>query len=94
MIIGTVIQQPTENLDYDIDYASLVTTPEDTLSTVVASVTPAGLTVSGLVANTTTGKLWATGGVNGVEYTVTIVTTTVQGRIKEDEIIVLVEEIA
>ena len=92
MIIGAVIQQPNEFLDYDIDYTTLVTAPGDSLSTVVASVTPAGLTVSGLVKDSSTGKLWASNGTDGVLYTVTILATTTQGRIKEDEINVCIEE--
>ena len=92
MIIGSVLQQPTDNLDYDIDCTTLFSTGTDTLATVVASVIPAGLSVIAAKADDTTAQVWLTGGVAGTGYTVNITMTSAQGRIKQDELVVAIEE--
>lgn len=92
MILGTVVQQPADNIDYDIDCTSLFNGDSDTLSGVVVSVEPAGLTVTAAVADPNTAKVWIGGGTDKVRYIVTVVVTTTGGRIKEDEIEVEIEE--
>lgn len=94
MIIGFAPQQPNERIDYDIDCTSLFINDSDSISEVTASVTPAGLTVAGVKMNANTAKIWVSGGVTGVEYTVTVRITTANNRIKEDEILIGIEEIS
>jgi hypothetical protein len=92
MIIGVIVQQPTDNLDYDIDCASLFNNQSDSVASVTANVSPAGLSVAALVSDTNTVKLWVTGGVANTTYSVEFQVTTTQGRIKEDEFEVIIEE--
>lgn len=95
MIIGVLLQQPADYLDYDIDCTTLFNEESDAIAVsggVVASVSPVGLTVLGVKEDDTTAKVWIGNGVNGVTYIVTVVVTTTAGRIKEDEFEVVVEE--
>lgn len=80
--IANFVQQPADRLDYDIPYD--VASGDSVLST-VATVSPAGLTVTALVVGNKV-KLWVEGGTNGVSYKVTVTTTTTLGRIKQDEL--------
>lgn len=94
MIIGVIIKQPGERLDYDVDatpafnndgndfvsQASVVITPPDELV-----VTPA-------ISGTDAVKLWLQDGVDGTEYKIELTVETDAGRKKEDEILVQVME--
>lgn len=92
MIIGVIIQQPSDNLDYDIDATKLVGTGGDTLSTVTATVSPAGLSVIAVKVDNTKGKVWVTSGVAETQYKIEVMLTTTNGRIKQDELLVQVKE--
>lgn len=94
MIIGSIFQQPSDNLDYDIDCSTLFSeNPSDFLASVSATVEPAGLTIIAAVSDSKTGKLWVSGGVDCTEYLIEITFTSDAGRIKQDEIEVTIEEI-
>lgn len=91
MIIGVVIQQPSDNLDYDIDVSNLIE-GGDTLDTVSCTVSPAGLAAVPFKIDDSTSKVWVSGGTAGVEYKIEVTHTTGNGRIREDELVVKVEE--
>jgi len=91
MILGSVIQQPYERLDYDFDYSDFI--PNDGLSHIEESpldvnVRPSGLVVTPVLIEDHRVKLWISGGTAGVDYTVELTVTTSNGRIKQDELIV------
>jgi hypothetical protein len=92
MIIGVIIQQPSDKLDYDIDTRPLTTGTADTLDTVVAVATPSSLVALGTKLDDNTAKLWLQGGVAGTEYKVEVTCTTAEGRIRQDEFVVKIEE--
>ena len=92
MIIGTIIQQPSDNMDYSIDVTKLVGTAGDTLSTVTASSSPSGLSVIPVKVDNNTAKVWVSSGVAETQYKIEVVLTTTNGRIKQDELIVQIKE--
>ena len=101
MVLGKFIKQPTEVIDYDIDFSQFLT-EGDTLVTVGdppvpipldVSVTPAGLVIGGTyVRNGTVVKQWLSGGTVGERYKVTLTVTSGGGRVKQVEFIVRVKD--
>ena len=99
MIIGTVIQQPGETLDYDIVYTPFfyshtINAIDDSIKYDGFSVDvfPVGAVGTGFKLAEDRAKIWLSGGVSGVTYTVTLTMTSTNNRIKEDEILMIVEE--
>lgn len=86
-LIATFEKQPTEVLDYDVDYAAWIP-DSDSITSATATVTPPGeLDIVTLVTQQNTRvKLWATGGVDGTTYKVEVTITTDDGRVKQDEV--------
>ena len=75
-------QQPSEILDYDVDFTDWLALGDSVESTVVSS-KPTGLII-GITADTTDiPKIWVSGGIDKVRYTISTVATTTQGRSKE-----------
>lgn len=92
-IIGNINQQPSDNLDYDIDCTDLIGSGDTVASVTVAS-TSADLSVLAVVAATADAvKVWITGGISGVTYKVTVTVTTTLGRVKQDELKVKIKEV-
>lgn len=93
-LLGSMIKQPREILDFDIDYAGPLTARSDTLVDKVVEVSPVGLTV---VSSTISGgnkiKVIVSSGTDAVTYKVTILATTSAGLVFEDEVSVVVEEV-
>lgn len=91
MILGVVIQQPTDILDYDIGYTKWV---GDTVESVTVNVLPEGsaLSVSAQVAGPDMVKLWIQDGNHDEQYTIEINTVLASGRNKQDELIVQIED--
>lgn len=92
MILATYEKQPAEYKDYDIDYSQWLIPADDTISlvtTAVTSTTEAVPTLSvDLIQNTVyVSKLWVAGGTVGVKYKITVLLTTLDGRIDESELI-------
>ena len=100
MIVGTVLQQPNEYLDYDIDYTAFFTlNATDSISygagpgqsgypTAVSN--PVGLTLNPQISNDGKSiKLWVGSVAANIEYKITVTIHSVNGRIKEDELIVI-----
>ena len=92
-LLGSFTKQPREVLDFDISYATVLAGRTDTITGVVLSVLPTGLTLSPAVVTGNVAKGKVSVGVTGVTYTVTAIATTTAGLVYEDEIMVLVEEV-
>ncbi len=82
-IIGSQKQQPSETLDYDIDFSDWLPAG-DVITTVQLSVDQAGLTLSYALQSPKV-KVWCSGGTNGITYKITVKATTNDGRVKEVE---------
>lgn len=92
MLLGTVKKQPVEVLDYDFDYTEFLD-GIDTLDSATTAVSPTGgLTVTGSIVGDRV-KVWASGGTDGSTYVVTVTATTVDGRVKQDELRVRIKEV-
>jgi hypothetical protein len=92
MLLGVVIQQPSDSLDYDLDFSKWIGTSGDVVASTAVTSNPVGLFVSAIVASPTRVKVWVSGGADGDEYSVEITTTTAGGRIKQDELAVRILE--
>ena len=101
MIIGTIIQQPNEVLDYEIQYDNFFKEflTDESADTILE---PGGLSVKVEVegelsatvfyVNDAKCKVVLQGGLTGTTYKVTVTMTSVAGRVKEDELLVIIEE--
>ena len=82
-MLGTLIKQPADLLDYDIDFSRWLP-DDDTILTVTTAVDPAEeLAVLSAHVDSPMVKVWVSGGVNGATYKVTVTVATQGGRIKE-----------
>ena len=85
------VKQPAETLDYGVDLTKWLSTG-DAVASSSASVSPSGLTISVLQAATSEPTVWASGGVDGTEYQITLTVVTSGGRTKEFEFKIVVRE--
>jgi hypothetical protein len=102
MILGTIIQQPGENLDYDVDYSRFfdlenayrvnILATNDAIKSATHTVEPVGLVVVPAINTDTVLKLWISGAAADTTYKVTITVVTNTNRVKIDEIIVIGED--
>lgn len=90
--LATYTKQPADKLDYDCDCSDVVA-GGDSVASVVSTVTdiagtedPALLTVTPIVIDDETVKLWVEAGTSGVSYKVETTVTTTLGRVKQGEI--------
>ena len=90
-IVGVAIQQPSEYLDWDVDYTEFLQ-DQDTISTVNVSVDPDGELNAIATHSGTVVKVWLSDGLNGKVYKVELTVLTTGGRQKQDEIQVYIEE--
>lgn len=93
MILGTVLQQPAESLDYDIDYSEFFAETDDSISSFTVEDGTDELEFTKGIGSGDIIKVWIAGGVAGNTYTATITMTSTDGRVKQDEIIVAIQEI-
>lgn len=89
MSITSKTKQTSENLDYDFEFTNALPSG-DNVSTATVTATPAGLTLGTKTISGQTVKQWISGGTDGVTYKVTVVATSVAGRIRELELELLV----
>jgi len=89
-LIATHTQQPADTLDYDVTYEDWLEAG-DAVESATATVAPAGLDVVVLIASPIV-KLWVSEGVDKTTYKITLTTTTVDGRVKQDEIRIKVKD--
>lgn len=90
MILDTQPKQPSEVLDYDVDYVDWLIAPDTIASHVAFS--DAGITIQNSSQLGSAVKVWLAGGTHGAQYKVTVRITTTVGRQKESEFIVKVKE--
>tara|TARA_B100000767_G_scaffold15101_1_gene14378 strand:- start:191 stop:502 length:312 start_codon:yes stop_codon:yes gene_type:complete len=97
-IIGTILQQPTELLDYDIDYTGFFSSIEylvdDAISTIpgqcTAVVTPdMGVNCQVVRASDKVLKIILNNVSPDIEYKITVKMVSERNRIKEDELILV-----
>ena len=86
----TYTQQPSEVLDYDIDLTDWLATGDTVSGSTVTAET--GLTVTIANEDTSTPKVWCSGGTDGTTYKVTVLITTSGGRTKEVDFKIKVRE--
>lgn len=96
-VLGSIIKQPNEILDFDIDYSTVLVGRTDTLTnqSAVAVVTGSGtgtVTVPSTSINVNKVKVVVSGGTAGSTYKVTVTVNTTTGLRYEDEVNVVVEE--
>lgn len=92
VILGKFSKQPSEILDYDVDYTDWFKGRTDTPASFTAAADP-GIT---LVSSTRTGnvvKVILSGGTTGTKYKITIRLTTAAGLVKEADFTVTVKEV-
>lgn len=91
-ILGKFYKQPTEILDFDVDYTDWFSNRTDTPDTFAVVAEP-GITVVGstLVGNLV--KVILSGGTDGVKYKITVRLTTVAGLVKEADFTVTAQEV-
>ena len=75
-------KQPTERLDYDIDFTDWLPAGDAITNTTVTS-TPAGLTIYLTDTATVIPKVWVAGGVDKKTYILSVTAETNQSRTKE-----------
>jgi hypothetical protein len=75
-------KQPTERLDYDIDFTAWLPNGDAIISTATSSA-PAGLTIYVTDATTIIPKVWVAAGLDKKSYIVSVTVETNQGRTKE-----------
>lgn len=92
--VGTFTKQPGERLSNSILYEDALDV-DDYLETVDSCVSiPSGLTVNAGLSSSNRVRVWYEGGVDKIDYTVTVTVTTHSGERFEDEIICKVREVS
>ena len=99
MIIGVILKQPIEVYDYDVDATPMFNgdgtdfVDSTTVAITVDGVANTDLVVTPVVASATDIKLWISAGLHGVEYKVEVNAVSDAGRTKQDELLVVVEDV-
>lgn len=91
-ILGKFYKQPTEVLDYDVDYTDWFSNRADTPASFVV-VAEAGITVVGSSRVGNVVKVILSGGTDGVKYKITVRLTTSASLVKEADFTVTVKEV-
>lgn len=91
--MNTFSKQPSENLDYDFDFADFMPAGDVIASSVVTA--DAGVTLGSKTDNPGASivKQFISGGTDGTTYKVTCKITTTGGRVKEAEFKLKVKEL-
>ena len=90
-VLGRFVKQPSEVLDYDVDFTDWFESRTDTpLSHVVTA--DSGITVVGSSRAGKVVKVVLSAGTNGVKYKITVRLTTSNNLVKEAEFVVSVKE--
>lgn len=98
MILATFEKQPAEYKDYDIDYSPWLLSMDDELDDVEVRVDPltdptdTTLECDNFAFTSVTGKFWVRGGTAGNRYKLTVLATTLGGRIDESELVFRIKE--
>lgn len=94
MILGVIVQQPDDVLDYDIGYEKWFDGQGDTIQSVITNIVPPDgtLNVNSQISGDDVIKLWIQGGTDGEQYTVEITPVMASGRTKQNELIVQIKD--
>lgn len=88
-------KRPDDRLDYDVEYERWLS-DGDTVQSADAEIEDAGtvtpLAIDSVQVFGSLVKVWLSGGVDGVSYSVKVTATSTEGRVKEIEFIVRVRE--
>lgn len=85
------VKQPADVLDYGVNLSKWLV-EGDSVNSSSATVSPSGLTISVTNSATSEPKVWASGGLDGTEYQITLTAITTGGRSKEFEFKIVVAE--
>jgi hypothetical protein len=91
-ILGKFQKQPSEILDYDVDYTDWFSNRVDTPAS-FTTVLETGITLAGSSRTGNVVKLILSGGTAGTKYKATVRLTTTAGLVKEADFTVTVKEI-
>lgn len=90
-MLGVAKKQPGDTLDYDVDFERWI--PDgDSLVKASAVADYPGITIGDAKVIPPLVKVWLSGGESGKTYKITVTTTTAQGRIKEVDFAVRVND--
>ena len=95
MILGVIIQQPTDILDYDVGYDKWFGNDHvDALQDISVNIIPSDgtLDANAQLSGPEIIKVWIQGGQDGEQYTVELTATTIAGRSKQNELIVRIQD--
>lgn len=92
VILGKFSKQPSEILDYDVDYTDWFKGRTDTPASFVVSAEP-GITIVGSARTGNIIKVILSGGTSGTKYKITVRLTTAAGLVKEADFTVAVKEV-
>lgn len=92
MRLGKLSKQPTEKLDFDIDFNPWLVSCGDTAQQLAVEAEP-GITIGPYDVVAGIAKVWVRGGTSGESYKVTVTLTTTGGRIKQVEVTVRVKDV-
>lgn len=93
-LLGVVTKQSREVVDTDILYTTYLSTRSAvTIISFTSESTPAGLTIDPQLFTGDRIKVTISGGTNGILYKVTVLATTSEGMILEDEFHVSIKNI-
>ena len=99
MILEKFEKQPRDVKDYDINYSDWLASASDAISAVISvdvvcqtEPSDTSLLCDGTDLATTFIKLWMSGGTDGYAYKVTVLVSTVGGRVDESELIFIIKD--
>jgi hypothetical protein len=85
MILGTFIKQPTDVVDYDVEYQEWLVSGDTLVSATVAITPDTDLEEDATYVLADKINIWLSGGLNGSTYKLTVTATTAAGRVRQDE---------
>lgn len=86
-------KQPADVLDYTFPLVDWMAEGDQVASSTVSTIPAAGITVSVTDNDTLTPSVWASGGVDGSQFKITLTVTTTQYRVKEFQFTLAIAEI-
>jgi hypothetical protein len=93
-LLGTITKQPREQIDFDLSYTKVLLNRSDSILSVTTEVTASGqLIIDFAQIRGSTVKIKIAEGVSGQSYKITVIATTKNGYVYEDEVIVNIEEV-
>jgi hypothetical protein len=91
-MLATVIKQPADHLDYDVDFGRWLPSG-DAVTMAETAVEPTGqLVIDSVQITGAIVKVWTSGGLTGESYKITVTASTSGGRIKQAEFRVRVRD--